>query len=239
MSRERILESEGEWVRVGVERRKTFPECTPVRQKCETSRWTSRYPETGYRSRATAKFVEIREKDTFSCFFRNFPEGSSLDTLRKTFSKVEKVIDIFCPKKRDKRGMSFGFVRFMDRATIEKEKLMADLNNLWIGSYKIRVSTPRFKREQARKATVQHNAFEVNKNLRNPEVSYRDVIAKKSYEGPIRDMHVKKGGEDYPRELTVKKKVEEVKTKAFKFEATKEEKQWLEGCFIGLIKEDF
>ncbi|KAL8537033.1 hypothetical protein ACS0TY_012283 [Phlomoides rotata] len=239
MFRERILEREGEWVRVGVERRKPFPERTPVRQKREPSRWTSRYPESGYRSRATAKIVEICEKDTFSCFFRNFPEGSSLDTLRKTFSRVEKVIDIFCPKKRDNRGLSFGFVRFMDRATIEKEKLMADLNNLWIGSYKIRVSSPRFKREQARKATTQYNRFEANKNLRNPEVSYRDVIARKSREGSTRDMQAKKGGEDYPRELTMKTKEEEVKTKAFKFEATKEEKQWLEGCFIGLIKEDF
>ncbi|KAL8504197.1 hypothetical protein ACS0TY_022799 [Phlomoides rotata] len=232
MSRERIFERGGEWVRVGVDRRNPSSECIPARQKREPSRWTSSYSETGYRSRATAKIVELHEKDTFTCFFRNFPEGSSMDTLRKTFGRVEKVIDIFCPKKRDKREMHFGFVRFLDRATIDKEKLMEDLNNLWIGSYKIRVNPPRFKREQTRTASVQHNVFEANRNLRIPEVSFRDVIGKKSYEGPSQGVHANKGGVDYPRGITVK-------TKVFKFKATKEDKQWLEGCFIGLIKEDF
>ncbi|KAL8547986.1 hypothetical protein ACS0TY_007323 [Phlomoides rotata] len=49
----------------------------------------------------------------------------------------------------------------------------------------------------------------------------------------------KKGGEDRSRGLTVKPNVKEVKAKVFKFEATKEEKQWLEGGFIRLLKEEF
>ncbi|KAL8549488.1 hypothetical protein ACS0TY_008359 [Phlomoides rotata] len=48
-----------------------------------------------------------------------------------------------------------------------------------------------------------------------------------------------KGGESQLLGIKVKPCEEEVKKKALKFKATKEEKHWLDGCFLGLIKEEF
>ncbi|KAL8499455.1 hypothetical protein ACS0TY_022425 [Phlomoides rotata] len=223
---ERNFVREGEWVRVGVDRRKPSSESKPVRYRVDPFRWTSNSQDKRNNSRANAKVIQIHERGTFTCFFKNFPEDCKVEWLWETFNSVDKVIDVFCPRKRDKLGKPFGFVRFAERSFKEEEKLLSDLNKLWIGSYKIRASLPRFNRVHASKVPVQQRAFEIDRSMRTPEKSYKDVVAMKGGEPHLQGTKLK------PYEVEMKKKV-------FKFEATKEEKQWLDGCFLGLIKEEF
>ncbi|KAL8494694.1 hypothetical protein ACS0TY_025504 [Phlomoides rotata] len=152
---ERNCAREGEWVRVGVDRRNPSSESKPARHRGDPSRWTSHFREKRINSRVTAKVIEIHERGTFTCFFKNYPEDCKLEQLREIFNSVDKVIDVFFPRKRDKQGKPFGFVRFAERSLKEEEQILSELNKLWIGSYKIRASLPRFNRVHASKVPVQ------------------------------------------------------------------------------------
>ncbi|GKV27934.1 hypothetical protein SLEP1_g37047 [Rubroshorea leprosula] len=48
-----------------------------------------------------------------------------------------KVVDVYLPRKRDKRGKRFGFVRLI--GVNNEMQMERKLNGIWIGSYKIRV----------------------------------------------------------------------------------------------------
>ncbi|KAL8502256.1 hypothetical protein ACS0TY_021396 [Phlomoides rotata] len=81
------------------------------------------------------------DKGTQPYFFVNFPERCSVEFLRSKFTAVGVVLDIFCPKKKDKKGKPFGFVRFSAR--MDSNVVLEKLNNMWIGTYKIRAYLPR------------------------------------------------------------------------------------------------
>lgn len=84
-------------------------------------------------------------------FFHNFPEGCSEERLRRKFEEAGKVLDLFIPTKRDKSGKRFGFVRYAIAG--EEGSLLTKLNNIWIDSYVIRVSCPRFERPTESRGT--------------------------------------------------------------------------------------
>ncbi|KAL8505203.1 hypothetical protein ACS0TY_016430 [Phlomoides rotata] len=179
---ERNFAREGEWVRVGVDRRNPSSESKPVRHRGDPFRWTSNFREKRINSRVTAKVIEIHGRGTFTCFFNNYPADCKSELLRDIFNSVDKVIDVFCPRKMDKQGKPFGFVRFAGRSLKEEDQLLSELNKLWIGSYKIRASIPRFNRVHASKTHVQHRVFEADRNMRSPEKSFKDVVAMKGGE---------------------------------------------------------
>lgn len=45
-------------------------------------------------------------------YFTNFPESWGVEPLWKMFTRWGKVVDVYLPKKRNKEGKLFGFVRF-------------------------------------------------------------------------------------------------------------------------------
>lgn len=53
--------------------------------------------------------------------------------------------DVFCPRKKDKSGKLFVFVHFTKDDN--EETIMEKLNNVWLGSFKLRASIPRYERE--------------------------------------------------------------------------------------------
>ncbi|GKV49618.1 hypothetical protein SLEP1_g56359 [Rubroshorea leprosula] len=70
-------------------------------------------------------------------FFYNFPEEMEAKFLWNSFQMYDKVVDVYLPSKRDKRGKRYGFVRLTGvKDVIQMERR---LNEIWIGSYKIRV----------------------------------------------------------------------------------------------------
>lgn len=72
-----------------------------------------------------AHVEEKRGCQTF--FFTIFPEDLPIESLKGKLNEVGPVTDFFCPKKRDKRGNPFGFVRFPKN--LDERSLLLDLNN--------------------------------------------------------------------------------------------------------------
>ncbi|MCI44762.1 endonuclease/exonuclease/phosphatase family protein, partial [Trifolium medium] len=89
-------------------------------------------------------FVNRLNKETTSFFFTNFPEGTLVMELWKLFAKYGRVGEVYIPNKLDIRGNKFGFVKFKE--VKEVEELSNNLEDVWIGSYKLRINLSRFGR---------------------------------------------------------------------------------------------
>lgn len=87
-----------------------------------------------------------------------------MEDLKQLFRKIGDVRDVFCPKKRDKGGSMFGFVRFpMEYNEIE---VLDKLNTLWIRSFKLRAWIPKFSRVPMLQKTSRLRIFPERLGLR-------------------------------------------------------------------------
>ncbi|KAL8466470.1 hypothetical protein ACS0TY_035523 [Phlomoides rotata] len=161
-------------------------------------------------------------RDTWSFFFKNFHEDCDLETLRLRFNEVCRVADIFCPSKRDREGKRFGFVRFTRREVQDVDNLLDQLNNVWIGSYKLRVFLSKFARDNKDSAPSKPHAIVSNPGLRIPGRSYKEATLTKKTEEENRII-----------------KNKNVMEKSFSFTTKEEERKWLDNCFLALLKKDF
>jgi hypothetical protein len=103
-------------------------------------------------------FVNRLDKETTSYFFTNIPEEVQVMELWSIFAKQGRVGEVYMPKKRDKRGNRFGFVKFKEVKNVEA--LSSRLEDLWVGTYKIRINLSRFRRNSSTTPMVQRkNSF--------------------------------------------------------------------------------
>ncbi|PNX70332.1 serine/arginine-rich splicing factor 2-like protein, partial [Trifolium pratense] len=65
--------------------------------------------------------------------------------LWKVFGKYGRVGEVYVPNKVDKRGCRFGFVKFKEVRNVEE--LSKKLEDVWHGTYKLRVNLARFGRD--------------------------------------------------------------------------------------------
>jgi RNA recognition motif-containing protein len=93
-------------------------------------------------------FIDKLDKTTTSFYISNFPEVATTDELWKIFLKYGRVVEIYIPKKLDKRGCRFGFVKFKD--VKEVEVLSDSMTDVWMGSFKLRVNRSRFARSEVK-----------------------------------------------------------------------------------------
>ncbi|KAK2424156.1 hypothetical protein P8452_53215 [Trifolium repens] len=77
-------------------------------------------------------------------FINNFHDEVTTGELWKLFQKFGKVGEVYIPKKLDKKGRRFGFVKFKE--VHEVEKLSESLSDVWIGSFKLWINRSRFQR---------------------------------------------------------------------------------------------
>lgn len=118
--------------------------------------------------------------------------------FRKKFSQLGQVVDIFCLGKLDKEGKPFGFVRFP--AKYDELKLLDDLNNVWVDSYKLRAFFPKIQRKERdstqkieltnreqKDREVRYHSFKVGSGIRDPYKSYLGTLVGKKEE---LDMHI-------------------------------------------------
>ncbi|KAK2401162.1 hypothetical protein QL285_050778 [Trifolium repens] len=91
-------------------------------------------------------FFHHLDKVTTSFFITNFPEESTTGDLWKLFLKYGRVGEVYIPKKLDKRGKRFGFVKFKEVEDVEE--LTERLRDVWVGSFKIWVNRSRFARSE-------------------------------------------------------------------------------------------
>lgn len=139
------------------------PQAVPKITGREAARWSAGGRKLGYSTQGQLGGSPSDGK-VRSFLFKNIPEGCTLDTLVNKFSRIGDVCDIFCPRKRDNEGKLFGFVRFEGK--IDEECVLRDLNNIWIGSYKMRAFCPRFGRGSSSKNRVVTNNFPANLGVR-------------------------------------------------------------------------
>jgi hypothetical protein len=86
------------------------------------------------------------DQETTSFFFTNVPEEAQVVELWSLFAKHGRVGEVYIPKKRDKWGNRFGFVKYKEVKSVEA--LSSRLEDVWVGTYKLRVNLSRFSRKK-------------------------------------------------------------------------------------------
>ncbi|GJY29848.1 RNA-directed DNA polymerase, eukaryota [Tanacetum coccineum] len=79
-----------------------------------------------------------------SVFVSNFPEGCTAKDLWKVCNDYGTVVDVFIPTKKSKVGKRFAFVRFIK--VINLDRLIENLNTIWIGRFYLFANPARFER---------------------------------------------------------------------------------------------
>nr|GEZ54015.1 RNA-directed DNA polymerase, eukaryota [Tanacetum cinerariifolium] len=79
-----------------------------------------------------------------SVFVSNFPEGCTVKYLWKVCNDYGTVVDVFIPNKKSKVGKRFAFVRFIK--VINLDRLIENLNTIWIGRFHLFANPVRFER---------------------------------------------------------------------------------------------
>jgi hypothetical protein len=95
-------------------------------------------------------YIHNVDQSSISFFVTNFPEDCTTEDLWKVFGRFGRLGDVYIPNKVDKWGKRFAFVKFReDRHAME---LCNEMDDVWIGTYKLRVNKSRFgRREEERK----------------------------------------------------------------------------------------
>ncbi|GAB2292409.1 hypothetical protein Dimus_026650 [Dionaea muscipula] len=75
-------------------------------------------------------------KQEVTLYEEGIPEAMNPKGLFDLFSKYGVVYDVFIPKKRNKAGKRFGFVRY--RCSVSAEMAILKYNGLWIGEGRVR-----------------------------------------------------------------------------------------------------
>jgi hypothetical protein len=126
-------------------------------------------------------FFHHLDKITTSFFITNFPTDATSEDLWKLFLKYGNVGEVYIPKKLDKRGRRFGFVKFKE--VKEVETLSEKLRDVWMGSFKLWVNRSRFGRGEVRetpanKTTMQLSDVKLAGSSNGK--SFRDVLLRES-----------------------------------------------------------
>lgn len=136
-------------------------------------------------------------------------------------------------KKKDKLGKKFGFVRFSRVG--DEEKMLEDLNKIWIGSFIIRAYKPRFDRPMEGRSGENRKRMaggcervmtEIRRDasMRREGVKFSEILSRKDKAaargGKVRELEIE--GED-----------------SFTFQSTVDESSWLREALTGWLKREF
>lgn len=162
-------------------------------------------------------------------FFKNFPEPIDSAILEKRFNEIAMVAYIFVPKRKDNRGVRFGFVRF--GKDINSWKVEKRLNEIWFGSYKLVANLPKFARNgtDKRPDSNQRNGqakelsthIIVQNEVRRDNTSFADVVSQKTSSFSAEQRMTGEKGD----------------FNGLKYESEESERRWLKECYIGILKE--
>jgi hypothetical protein len=94
-------------------------------------------------------FVHRLEQDITSFFFTNFLEDATVNNLWFEFERFGHVGEVYLPKKLDKQGSRFGFVKY--REVQDDMKLLSRMEDIWLGSFKLRINKSRFGKGEPKK----------------------------------------------------------------------------------------
>ncbi|MCH81454.1 RNA recognition motif, partial [Trifolium medium] len=102
------------------------------------------------RSRASSSkrygYIHRVDQSSISFFVTNFPDDSTVEDLWMVFARHGRVGDVYIPNKVDKWGRRFAFVKYRD--VKEVGELNQSLEEVWLGTFKLRVNKYRFERNE-------------------------------------------------------------------------------------------
>jgi hypothetical protein len=116
------------------------------------------------------------DSTTIPFFFTNFPEEAKTSDLRKLFAGFGLVEEVFVPKKLDKWGKKFRFVKF--KGVEDEEELAECLQEVWLWNSRLKVNRARFQREEQKKKVEVLRPVKVVKGggaPLAPGVTYKDA----------------------------------------------------------------
>nr|GEZ59986.1 RNA-directed DNA polymerase, eukaryota, nucleotide-binding alpha-beta plait domain protein [Tanacetum cinerariifolium] len=91
-----------------------------------------------------------------SVFVSNFPDGCTAKDLWKVCNDYGTVVDVFIPNKKSKVGKRFALVRFIK--VINLDRLIENLNTIWIGRFNLFANPVRFERPKKPNLSPNNNA---------------------------------------------------------------------------------
>ncbi|KAL5170332.1 hypothetical protein HKD37_11G032053 [Glycine soja] len=129
-----------------------------------------RLPENKYHRRNWRDALDIT-----SFYFTRFPEEVTQAELWNHFRQWGEVKEIFLPKRRNKEGRRYGFVRL--KGVEDKRRVERDLDNSFIRGLKLHVNIPKYGRgKTAKEPTIikrVHKEVAMADNIRMEEASRR------------------------------------------------------------------
>ncbi|GKV29207.1 hypothetical protein SLEP1_g38153 [Rubroshorea leprosula] len=157
-------------------------------------------------------------------FFYNFPEELEAKFLWNSFQMYGKVVDVYIPSKRDKRGKRYGFVRLTGvKNEIQMERR---LNEIWIGSYKMRVKIANDR--QRKPASPRKSYAQAVKG----QGKRADKASEQSHEKETKETPKKEGGKT---RVQVNKDVEKTEG-TIEYIPTGDELKWLKGSMVAVVR---
>jgi RNA recognition motif-containing protein len=124
-------------------------------------------------------YIHNVDQASISYFVTNFPEDCSFEDLWKVFARFGRVGDVYIPKKLDKWGKRFAFVKYME--AMEVQELRQREDDVWIGTFKLRINKSRFDRrdDSSKMEEVGPRRGPVQDNV-SPERSFKMALMQSS-----------------------------------------------------------
>jgi hypothetical protein len=91
-------------------------------------------------------YIHNVDQSSISFFVTNLPDECTMEDLWNVFGRFRRLGDVYIPKKVDKWGRRFAFVKFREEK--DEEELCRRLEDVWLGSFKLRVNRSRFSRRE-------------------------------------------------------------------------------------------
>lgn len=159
-------------------------------------------------------------KGSTSFYFTNFPENYDNEEMWKIFLKWGTAIDIYIPNRKDRTARKFGFVKFLNPKALEVK-----LDNIWIGTYKLRVNAMKFVRDTDRGAMKSDYAF------KEAAHNGKFFVGNRSYANVV----VGGRSNDQPKTSNPHSKAsfKEKTWSGIEFNVSEEEMAWLKGSYMG------
>ncbi|GKV32336.1 hypothetical protein SLEP1_g40952 [Rubroshorea leprosula] len=208
----------------------------------------------GYRNKVAEYSSQVAGWSS-NFFFYNFPEELEAKFLWNSFQMYGKVVDVYIPRNRDKRGKRYGFVRLTGvKNEIQMERR---LNEMWIGSYKMRV---KLANDRQRKPSSYRKVHGKPKVSRSTNIMNRLVIPGQTYAQAVKgqgrredkapDQAQEKEKNEIPKtedvktraqgnmeaEITEKSAEAEKTEKIVEYTPSGDELKWLEGGMVAVAR---
>ncbi|GKV14964.1 hypothetical protein SLEP1_g25762 [Rubroshorea leprosula] len=156
-------------------------------------------------------------------FFTNFPEEWSYAEMWRTFSQFGRVYAVYSPRRRNRNGNRFGFVRFLD--VKDKKELERKLDQIWVGDRKLWVNIPRFDALQKKEMERRNPQGE---DLRIPLNTCPNIQGRSFAD-------VVKGSRGIDSRMVWQEKGPGENWQGMEYKVNVEDSTWLEGTYVGSV----